>query len=366
MTLKQLQIRRLELPFKVSFKHSSAERSVTETVIVIADSHSSFSGFGEGCPRSYVTGETIDSCFSFFHKFQNEILDIQEILSLKNWVEQHGKDIDANPAAWCAIETAILDLLGNIRQESIEKLLDLPEVDGDFCYSAVLGVASPKVFEAQCEQYLRLGLNDFKVKVSGEPERDLSNLQTLTNLVPSARIRLDANNLWKDSETAINYLASLDFKFWAIEEPLASPDFQEFGKIARELGCKIVLDESFLGPQTFDHVQTDPETWIPNIRISKMGGLLRSLSVAEQCKRRGLKFILGAQVGETSILTRVALSLANAYNSSLIAQEGAFGTYLLSEDLVETPLMFGARGNLRANFVGIPGLGLNLDRGTFV
>ena len=56
--------------------------------------------------------------------------------------------------------------------------------------------------------------------------------------------------------------------------------------------------------------------------------------------------IVGAQVGETSLLTRAALTVAQAAGSALFAQEGAFGTFLLTRDVCEPPLMFGAGGVL--------------------
>ena len=107
------------------------------------------------------------------------------------------------------------------------------------------------------------------------------------------------------------------------------------------------------------NLQGDPKLWIPNIRISKMGGLLRSLAIAEECGKRGIKFIIGAQVGETSILTRAAISLANACRDHLIAQEGAYGTHLLEHDITDAPIMFGKNGTVNLNANGINGLGLN-------
>jgi hypothetical protein len=77
-----------------------------------------------------------------------------------------------------------------------------------------------------------------------------------------------------------------------------------------------------------------------------MGGVLRSLHLASEVRQRGLRLIIGAHVGETSLLTRAALTVANAARDLLIAQEGAFGTHLLVHDVVERPLMFGAAGVL--------------------
>ncbi len=361
MKLKQLEIRKLEIPFRFSFKHSSAERSVTEAVIVVAESDAFVKGYGEGCPRGYVTGESIDSCLRFFELCRDELLQIQDVESLRKWVSIHSQLINANPAAWCAIETALLDLLGKTEGHSLEALLGISEISGDFAYTAVLGVSSPRIFEAQCEQYHRLGLTDFKVKVCGELESDVSAIGTLTKRFPASRIRIDANNLWEEADAAASYILSLGSSPWAVEEPLKAADFPSLRKVAKALGCKIVLDESFLGLQTFDQIQDDLDIWVPNIRISKMGGLLRSLAVAEKCKQLDLNFIIGAQVGETSILTRMALSLASHYRDSVIAQEGAFGTYLLASDVTDAPIMFGAGGFLRANFVGLPGLGFDVN-----
>ncbi|MFZ1761994.1 MAG: hypothetical protein WAT99_03795, partial [Nitrospira sp.] len=70
--------------------------------------------------------------------------------------------------------------------------------------------------------------------------------------------------------------------------------------------------------------------------------------------------VVGAQVGETSILTRAALTVADRYRDILLAQEGAFGTHLLEYDLCDPPLMFGRGGRLAMDrYSTRPGLGLS-------
>ncbi len=124
---------------------------------------------------------------------------------------------------------------------------------------------------------------------------------------------------------------------------------------------QIILDESFLREQQLDALVAHPEIWIPNLRVSKMGGVLRSLRVMQQGVDSGLQFIIGAQVGETSILTRLALTLANAQRAHVLAQEGAFGTHLLERDITSKPLMFGGGGILDVNYQGANGLGIDYD-----
>lgn len=136
--------------------------------------------------------------------------------------------------------------------------------------------------------------------------------------------------------------------------------------MAREFKIPIILDESFLRLDQFVAIQDDPtSTWIINIRVSKMGGILRSLAVAEQAKELGIPIIIGAQVGETSVLTRAALTVANSYRDILIVQEGAFGTHLLQRDICKPPLMFGQAGLLDPTVIGNnAGLGLADSRAT--
>jgi len=359
MELKRIELKKLEIPFRVSFKHALAERTVTETVIAIAHCNTDLKGYGEGCPRHYVTGESIESCMDFLKKNNTNILQINSVQSLQDFVSDNRLDIDNNPAAWCAIETAFLDLFGKIERKSIEAVIGIPEIQGNFHYTAVLGVSNPKVFQVQLAQYIQIGFNDFKVKISGDSAADTSNIAAIRAVIPDAKIRLDANNLWSNVDEAITYLASLAPNFWTIEEPIKVKDYAGLKKLADHLHCKIILDESFLRIEDLGKIQDNPKIFIPNIRISKMGGLLRSLAIAEECRKRGFKFIIGAQVGETSILTRIAISLANSYRDMLIAQEGAYGSYLLEHDITEPPIMFGKNGTVNLSANNINGLGLN-------
>ncbi|WP_419903236.1 hypothetical protein [Kiloniella sp.] len=66
MTIDLITIEEIEIPFKQSFSHASATRKVTEAVLVKAHSKQGHTGYGEGCPRKYVTGETTASVQQFF------------------------------------------------------------------------------------------------------------------------------------------------------------------------------------------------------------------------------------------------------------------------------------------------------------
>ena len=332
--IESLDVHTFPVPFKVVFRHASASRAEAQNIIVAARAPDGTTGYGEGCPREYVTGETVESAVAFVRQHSASIsAAVRNIAELREWMRAHSEAIDANPAAFCAIEIAVLDLLGKVQGCPIEDLLEVPRLSGTFRYSAVLGDSELPSFERQAAQYLEMGFRDFKVKVSGDADRDRRKLAMLTRTDgPAPRIRLDANNLWFDAGQAIRYLKALDADVFAIEEPLMPGDFTGCSDVAAECGVQIILDESLTRIEQL-RALNDPVPWIINLRVSKMGGILRSLALAQESSRRSIGLIVGAQVGETSILTRAALTIMNPHRESLLASEGAFGTLLLTRDL---------------------------------
>lgn len=351
--------------FKVTVRHASAVRAATENIIVRVQTASGALGVGEGCPRRYVTGETVESARTFLRgAAPGAAVAAETIDGLRSWMADHRESIDANPAAFCALELALLDALAGEQRVSVERLLGYPDLRGRFRYTAVIGDSGRWAFALLLQRYLFRGIRDFKLKLSGDLERDRRKLARLRRRRAAVRIRVDANNLWSDADRCIDHLSRLDYRFTAIEEPLTANDFDGFARIAVALDAPIVLDESGLRGEQLARLPGPADRWILNCRVSKMGGLLRSLATVEAARALGIGVIVGAHVGETSILTRAALTVAAHAGDALVGQEGAFGTTLLRRDLVCPVLMFGRRAELDLATVLDPaasGSGLRTD-----
>lgn len=365
MRIKFIEIARFEVPLRFTFRHSSASRSCSDNVIAIVTSESGAVGYGEGCPRDYVTGETLASVSRFFERHRRSVIErITDLPDLEHWMAEQASEIDRNPAAFCALELALLDLLGRESGCPVEVLLGLTPIEGDFRYSAVLGDSNPTTFRLQYWRYRKAGFRDFKAKISDDFEHERRKLYPFRRSGdPGLRLRLDANNLWRDTAECIAFLKALDCPIFAIEEPLQANRLGSFAAVAEALGTKIILDESFLRLEQFGALEGSRHPWIVNCRVSKLGGLLRSMQVVKRARALGLGVIVGAHVGETSLLSRAALTLAHGAGESLVAQEGAFGTHLLREDLCRPAVMFGKGGVLTARELldGAVGLGLQVN-----
>ena len=310
-----------------------------------------------------MTGETIDSARAFFSTHEAALRrEVSDLSSLRAWMDARTEALNRNPAAWCAMELAVLDLLARSDRVTIEELLGLPPLAGTFQYTAVLGDMGRNGFSAMAGQYRQRGFSDFKVKLSGRLDDDREKLAVLAEW-PAIRVRADANNLWPTDEEAIAFLGALNAPLFAVEEPIAPGQYVQLARIGATLRCKVILDESCVRAAQIERLPGPADAWIVNVRVSKMGGLLRSLQVVEAARAAGIGVIVGAQVGETSLLTRAALTIAGACRDVLVAQEGAFGTLLLERDVCDPPLMFGRGGVLDVaahRAVARPGFGLTV------
>jgi L-alanine-DL-glutamate epimerase-like enolase superfamily enzyme/pimeloyl-ACP methyl ester carboxylesterase len=348
----RLRLTELRVPLKMTFRHASAARTHGESVWVEA-SRGTLRGFGEGCPRPYVTGETRASCRQWIGKWQGAIEQAcVDVGALRAWVDAQREAIDASPSMWCAIELALLDLFAREQGCSVEGLLGLPEPGGPHVYSAVLGNDEPWKTRFLVDQYCILGLTDFKVKLGGVLEDDRTKLDIVQELtawhgVGDPRMRVDANNLWADTpDQALPYLRALAAPLFGVEEPVTPRDVDRHAAISVGLDVPVILDESLCTMADLERYDHAPGRYMANLKVSRIGGVLRGLQLVAALRARGWPIIIGAHVGETSVLTRAAMLVAAAAGDALVAQEGGFGSRLVEREPAVPSLRWGRGGRL--------------------
>ncbi len=346
----------LQVALKTTFRHAGATRDEGESIWVQARRNRSV-GYGEGCPRVYVAGDDLESSVQWVKdNFSSGKVVLETLDDLKQWVENNGAIIDKYPSAWCATEMAFLDLFSREVGCTVETLLGLDGYKLCGRYTAVLGDDKKWKFTTLADQYLIRGFSDFKIKLNGNIERDREKLHILEDLriqhnVEEIRIRFDANNLWKDRcDEAIAHFTALAGQAFALEEPVGSRNVEDMNRISIAMGLPIILDESLCTLDDLSLYRSAPGKFIANIKISRVGGLIRALRLITQLKKLGWPIIIGCHTGETSLLTRAALVAASFVGESLIAQEGAFGDYLVEREPVDPILKFGRYGLLNLNY----------------
>jgi hypothetical protein len=112
-----------------------------------------------------------------------------------------------------------------------------------------------------------------------------------------------------------------------------------------ELAYPIIMDEHVFRLSDLMEVK-NPEKTIVNLRVSKCGGLINSIEMGKGAIELGMRVIIGAQVGETSALTRAGFYLSSALSHEAIAHEGGYGMLLLESDPFREYYQLGKKGQI--------------------
>ncbi len=351
----QIEVTPLRVPLKLTFHHAGASRNEGKSVWIQA-ARNGIKGFGEGCPRDYVAGDDLESSIRWIQEnFPNGEVCFDTFDDVQSWAEKNSTVIDTYPSAWCALEMALLDLFSREENCAVETFLGIDGSLRQGRYTAILGDDKEWTFTTIVDRYLVMGLTDFKIKLNGNLNKDQAKLVILEELchqhsVTDLRIRLDANNLWSGRlEKAITHLTALHEiteNLFAVEEPVGPRALEDISRVSLATGLPVILDESLCTLGDLSLFASLPGKFIANIKLSKTGGLIRALRLIEAIKQKEWPIIMGCHVGETSVLTRAALTAAHAAGEALLAQEGAFGDYLVAREPVSPSLKFERHGLL--------------------
>ena len=363
--LRSLNLYALNIPFNVTFQHSTQDRDHGASVVVRIESESGHVGYGEGAPRSYVTGETVDSCFRHLSGVLWPAIleaslpggDDGDLLARIDAIlpdPPPAEGVVANHSARCAMELALMDLLLKEAGRSLADLL--PPVSTGVQYSGIISGGSQEKALTHVAFMKSFGFPDVKVKVGGPDTRE--RLQLLREaLGPEMGLRIDANEAWEPDE-AIEVLRSLSgLGVQSAEQPVNRNQTDALPRIRKEGGVPIMVDESLVTTEdTLSLIAADACDYF-NLRLSKCGGIWRTLWMAERAREAGVGLQLGSHVGESAILSAAALHVA-AYMPDVRWVEGGWGPILLTEDVSQERLGFGQGGV--GQLLTSPGLGIEV------
>ncbi len=351
----------LRIPFVESFSHSATERRWSDSVVVRVRDEAGTEGFGEGTPRPYVTGEIVETmldhltCELWPRVAGREVPPACNLEALAAFIPETGLAGAIAPhASRAALELAVLDCALRRAGRSLATLL--PPRRSRVTYSGVIA-AGPIARAVQHARQMRaVGLHDVKVKVGFDD--DVARVTAVREaLGHDASLRLDANGAWSFDRAVqvLNAVAPLGIA--AVEQPLPRGPVEDLARLRQAIPVPIMADESLVTPADAEALIAGEAVDFFNVRISKCGGLARSLAIAERAAKAGVGVQVGSQVGETAILSAAGRHLAAALPTVAFV-EGSFGTLLLAEDVSVESVRFGHRGE--ASLLTGPGLGVRV------
>jgi muconate cycloisomerase len=346
----------LDIPFVEAFRHTAAERTASDSVVVRVVTDEGVEGFGEGVPRAYVTGESVES--------------LAEHLAGTLWPAVAGRDLPAlrserdlslvdamipevaipgvlaPHASRAALELALVDAVLRAQGTAVGEIL--PPRRPRVRYGAVISAGSLGDVGRLARQIRLIGITDVKVKVgTGDAADDVARVRAArTALGPDAVLRVDANGGWRPAEALRRLDAFAPFRIAAAEQPLPRMPLTDWARLRARTPIPLVADESVVTQADLEAVIAAGAADCVNVRVSKCGGLARALATARRAMAAGLRVQIGSQVGETAILAAAGRHLA-ATLPDVAFVEGSYGSLLLSEDVSADAVRFGHGGEAR-------------------
>lgn len=358
MKIQKAFCQTIKVPLTQPLAHSRRSFRTSESLFFLVEIDK-VSGVGECAPRSYVTGETIESAILIFNSLLKNRLVNFSFETLEEVEEYLDSLIADNNALKAGIEIAIMDAVGKLMGKPVYKQLFSKSARGVFRINGGAPFfASKRKTLAWVKRFYNRGVRIFKIKVGKDIKEDLFRLHYLREEFPDIQLRVDANGAW-GLRQAIKSLSKMEqYKIYLVEEPLASRDPRKLRKLREKISIPIMADESLVTlADALALIELRACSWF-NIRLSKNGGFLKSKKILELGKQAGIKIQIGSHFGESGVLEAARRHFAFGA-PGINSFEG--GTIMLFKEQV-TREHLGFDDDLLANIDSInrPGLGVSL------
>lgn len=266
------------------------------------------------------------------------------------------KTIRDNRFAKCAVETALLDALGQRTGLPVSDLLGgrlrerLP-----VAWTLASGDTARDIDEAQRMLEMRRH-QIFKLKIGLKPVRDdVAHVAAIKKaLGDQASVRVDVNMAWTELDAHYGLAGLVDAGCELAEQPVASAEV--LARLKGRYPIAIMADESLTGPTSAFALARVAGADVFAIKTEQSGGLQASQRVAAIADAAGIE-LYGGTMLEGGIGT---IASAHAFSTFRALQWGTelFGPLLLTEEILTTPLEY---KDFHLTVPAAPGLGIALD-----
>ena len=219
------------------------------------------------------------------------------------------------PVARGAVETALLDAIARADETPLRAWLGGEPGQSTTALETdvTIPIADPTVMVKAARRWYDRGFRALKVKVGKDVDADARALEAMGGALPQVRLRVDAN-AGHSADDAIRLARAterLGLRIECWEQPCPAEDLDAMERVTREVREPVIADESV---KTLDDVRTLVSRRYAggvNLKVAKMGGVLRALAAGRAAREAGLKVMVGGMV-ETRLGMTAAAHLACA------------------------------------------------------
>lgn len=189
-----------------------------------------------------------------------------------------------------ALDCALWDLEAKEAQQPVWKLAGLAAIEPRLT-TFTLGADDPATILQRASEYV--GARALKLKLTGEVEADIERVRTVRAHYPQVWLAVDANQGFTPHTLDRILPVLIDNGVALLEQPFARGREADLD----DLHCPIPVaaDESVQGLADIPSVAGRVDT--VNIKLDKCGGLTEALLMVTECRRLGMRVMVGNMVG---------------------------------------------------------------------
>lgn len=237
------------------------------------------------------------------------------------------RNLQGNNGATAAIDLAVHDLQA--------KALDMPLytllgglIRDEIPIIRILALKDPAQMSEIAAKHVEQGYSYLKIKLSGEPIKDIDRVKAIRNAVGHAiHLTVDANQTYSP-KAAIDTLKRMqEYNIELCEQPVRADDLEGLASVTRSVDCIIEAHE---GAQSLEKIFTIVKNKAADsiiIKIGQLGGLRRAKIAAAICKIGNIS----CRIGTTGSQIMAAASMhfvASTDNISYACELGEFSRLL--------------------------------------
>lgn len=334
--VESVRVHRVMIPAQAVHSHGSGNVSGIHAVLVELTTDTGLTGWGEASPWPVFTG-TAEGAAAALHLHLRPCVLGADPVQVGPVMSRAERRLIGHPEAKAALETALLDLAGQIVGLSIAELLGGRQRE---TIPMSFSVANPD-FGKDREDVARLwadGVRLFKLKTGfGDHGFDLMRLETLrSDYGAEIGLRIDYNQGCPVHD-AVRRIRDLEvFRPDFVEQPVKMRERAALAEITRAVDVPIMADESVFDPIDAlegAHIRIAD---IFSLKIMKAGGIRRALEVAAIARAAGIG-IYGGCMFETSVAHAAGAHLMATVPDLTLGCEFYMSRYYAEADIAADP-----------------------------
>ena len=355
--IEAFRVHVVDIPVRAVHSHGSGDVAGIRSMLLEVTTDGGLTGWGEASPWPVFTG-TVEANAAALHVHLRPHLVGADPVQVEKHLVTADAVVVGCPEAKAALETALLDIVGQMTGLSIAELVGARH---RATVPMSFSVANPD-FDADLEDVARLyedGVRLLKLKTGfADHAFDRMRLETLRHRYgDELSLRIDYNQGLRatDAIRTLRDLESFDLTF--IEQQVKRHERTALAAIAHALDTPVMADESVFDPR---EALAGVEMRLADIfalKIMKSGGIRRALEVAAIARLGGID-VYGGCMFETGIAHAAGAQLMAALPDLTLGCEFYMSTYYAREDILTEP--FPVRDGL-VHVPDGPGLGVTVD-----